>query len=124
MPCCPNLTATIIELPRVAPIAQSFVEEAKLANRVQVLVADILERAPEGRFDAAVLRNLIQVCRLSPAAAVGINLVFLSIYDEGQAYTETEYRNWLAEAGFSDICVQYGAAAGGARGIVLAPEKD
>ena len=153
--CCPNLTATIIELPRVAPIAQSFVDEAKLANRVQVLVADILERAPEGRFDAAVLRNLIQVLgpdsarralrsvgeamradgtlfivghlledsRLSPAAAVGINLVFLSIYDEGQAYTETEYRNWLAEAGFSDICVQYGAAAGGAS-IVVARKKD
>jgi len=153
--CCPNLSATIIELPRVAPIAQSFVDEAKLANRVQVLVADILERAPEGRFDAAVLRNLIQVLgpdsarralrsvgeamradgalfivghlledsRLSPAAAVGINLVFLSIYDEGQAYTETEYRNWLAEAGFSDICVQYGAAAGGAS-IVVARKKD
>ena len=48
--------------------------------------------------------------------------MFLSIYDEGQAYTETEYRNWLAEA-FSDICVQYGAAAGGAS-IVVAREKD
>ena len=153
--CCPNLDATIIELPRVAPIAQSFVDEAKLANRVQVLVADILERAPEGRFDAAVLRNLIQVLgpdsarralrsvgeamhrdgtlfivghlledsRLSPAAAVGINLVFLSIYDEGQAYTETEYRTWLAEAGFSDIAVQFGAGPGGAS-IVAARKTD
>jgi len=33
------------------------------------------------------------------------------------------YRDWLAEAGFSDICMQYGAAAGGAS-IVVAPEKD
>jgi hypothetical protein len=30
---------------------------------------------------------------------------------------------WLAEAGFSDICVQYGAAAGGAS-IVVARKKD
>jgi SAM-dependent methyltransferase len=151
--CCPHLNATIIELPRVAPIAQSFVDEAKLANRVQVLVGDMVKRAPEGRFDAAVLRNLIQVLgpedarralraagealrpgglllivghvlddsRLSPAAAVGINLAFLSIYDEGQAYTETEYRTWLADAGFSDIGVQYGVAPGGAS--ILAAKK-
>ena len=58
-----------------------------------------------------------------PAPALWVCLVFLSIYDEGQAYTETEYRNWLAEAGFSDICVQYGAAAGGAS-IVVARKKD
>jgi hypothetical protein len=64
-----------------------------------------------------------RIAAFSPAAIVGINLVFLSIYDECQAYTETEYRNWLAEAGFSDICVQYGAAAGGAS-IVVAREKD
>jgi hypothetical protein len=70
-----------------------------------------------------IVGHLLEDSRLSPAAAVGINLVFLSIYDEGQAYTETEYRNWLAEAGFSDICVQYGAAAGGAS-IVVARKKD
>jgi len=143
---CPDLKATVIELPKVAPIARSMVHEAKLANRVQVLAADILERAPEGRFDAAVLRNLIQVLgpdaarralqnvgaaierggalfvvghvledtRLAPAAAVGLNLAFLSIYDEGQAHTEREHRTWLADAGFSDVDVRYGAAPGGA----------
>jgi SAM-dependent methyltransferase len=151
--CCPDLSATIVELPRVAPIAQSFVNEAKLANRVHVLVGDIVKRAPEGRFDGAVLRNLIQILgpddarstlrsagealrpggvllivghvlddsRLSPAAAVGMNLAFLSIYDEGQAYTETEYRTWLAEAGFSDITMQYGVAPGGTS--ILAARK-
>jgi SAM-dependent methyltransferase len=143
---CPDLSATIVELPRVAPIAQAFVNDAKLATRVQVSVVDILEQVPEGSFDVAVLRNLIQVLgpddarralrsvadavrqdgaliivghllqdsRLAPATAVGLNLVFLSIYDEGQAFIETEYRTWLAEAGFSDISVQYGVAPGGA----------
>jgi O-methyltransferase/methyltransferase family protein len=148
--CCPDLSATIIELPRVAPIAQSFVHEAKLARRVQVVAGDILERAPDGRFDAAVLRSLIQVLgpnearraiynvgqainaggaifivghvlednRLSPAPAVGMNLVFLSIYDGGQAHTEGDHRTWLAEARFSKIDVQYGAARAGASIVV------
>jgi 2-hydroxy-4-(methylsulfanyl)butanoate S-methyltransferase len=143
---CPDLQATVIELPRVAAIAQSIVKEAKLEDRVRVLAADIRERAPQGRFDAAVMRSLIQVLgredarralqnvggaidrggalfivghvledsRLAPAAAVAMNLAFLSIYDEGQAYTEQEHRTWLAHAGFAEVEVHYGAAPGGA----------
>ena len=143
---CPDLRAAVVELPRVVPIARSFVEEAGLADRVRVLAADVVESPLEGRFDAAVLRFLIQVLgpdqarrmlqnvgqviepggaifivghvlensRLSPLPAVGLNLAFLSIYDEGQAYTEREHHTWLAKAGFSDIDVQYGAAPGGA----------
>jgi hypothetical protein len=34
---------------------------------------------------------------------VAFNLVFLNVYEEGQAYTEHEYRTWLTEAGFVDI---------------------
>jgi hypothetical protein len=30
------------------------------------------------------------------------NLVYLNIYDQGQAYTEREHREWLKEAGFAD----------------------
>jgi SAM-dependent methyltransferase len=143
---CPDLRATVVELPRVAPIAQSAVDAAKLSERVQVLAADAAQRLPEQQFDAAVLRNLLQVLgpeqarstlrnvgralqpggaifivghvvddsRLAPAAAVGLNLVFLSIYDYGQAHTEEEHRTWLAGAGFSDIKVLYGAASGAA----------
>jgi SAM-dependent methyltransferase len=147
---CPNLSATIVELPRVASIAQSFVKEARLASRVKVLAANVVERLPEHRFDTAVLRNLIQVLgpddahralrnvgeaivpggtlliaghvlhdsRLAPAPAVGMNLAFLSIYDEGQAYTEREHRAWLTDAGFSKIEVQYGAGLGGSSIVV------
>jgi hypothetical protein len=28
------------------------------------------------------------------------NLFFLNAFDEGQAYTEQEHRDWLADAGF------------------------
>ena len=38
--------------------------------------------------------------RLSPSYAVKSNLSYLNIYDEGRAYTEGEYRDWLEEAGF------------------------
>ncbi len=40
--------------------------------------------------------------RLSPPITVGLNLVLLNGYKDGQAYTEKEYRRWLDEAGFVD----------------------
>ena len=152
---CPKLSATIIELPRVVPIAHSFVKEAGLADRIRVLTANIVERPPQGRFDVATLRNLVQVLgpddahralrnvgeaiepggtlliaghvledsRLAPAPALGMNLAFLSIYDEGQAYTEREHRAWLTDAGFSKIEVQYGAGLGGSSIVVARKMK-
>ncbi|HEY4858022.1 MAG TPA: methyltransferase [Xanthobacteraceae bacterium] len=142
----PGLTATIIDLPRVAPIARAMVSAAKLADRVEVVDGDISRDVPPGRSDVAVLRNLIQVLgpdqarnalrnvgaavepggsliivghvlednRLAPAPAVRLNLAFVSIYDAGQAYTESEHRSWLAQAGFTDMEVHYGASPGGA----------
>jgi hypothetical protein len=47
-----------------------------------------------------VLGNVLDDTRISPPESVGFNLVFLNIYDEGQAYTEHEYRTWLTAAGF------------------------
>jgi ubiquinone/menaquinone biosynthesis C-methylase UbiE len=41
--------------------------------------------------------------RLSPSIPVGMNMVFLNMFGDGQAYTESEYRTWLAEAGFTDF---------------------
>jgi predicted O-methyltransferase YrrM len=37
--------------------------------------------------------------RVSPQNTVGYNLVLLTAYQDGQAYTEQEYREWFAEAG-------------------------
>jgi SAM-dependent methyltransferase len=41
--------------------------------------------------------------RLAPEETVGYNLVLLSGYSDGQAYTEQEYYDWLEEAGFVDF---------------------
>lgn len=130
---CPNIKATVVDLPTVTPITQRFVEEADTGNRVRVVTADVVHGPPPGSYDVAVLRSLIQVLspddarrvlknisqvmspggtiyiagsgiidnsRTSPPEKVGLNLVFINIYDEGQAYTEQEHRDWLAEAGF------------------------
>jgi ubiquinone/menaquinone biosynthesis C-methylase UbiE len=44
--------------------------------------------------------GIIDDSRISPPDVVGFNLVFINYYDDGQAYTEQEHRDWLTEAGF------------------------
>lgn len=50
-----------------------------------------------------VLGIVIDDSHLSPIPSVGMNLIYLNMFDDGQAYTESEYRNWLTDAGFNDI---------------------
>ncbi len=52
--------------------------------------------------------GILEDTRLSPPAAVGINLVLINVYDNGQSYTESEHRDWLEEAGFNKINFDYG----------------
>jgi len=47
--------------------------------------------------------GIIDNSRTSPPVRVGLNLVFINVYDEGQAYTEQEHRDWLTEASFEDF---------------------
>jgi len=44
--------------------------------------------------------GIIDNSRTSPKKLVGFNLVYINVYDEGQAYTEQEHKDWLEEAGF------------------------
>jgi hypothetical protein len=41
--------------------------------------------------------------RLGPTKAVFMNLTFMNLYRDSEAYTEAEHRAWLAEAGFVDV---------------------
>ena len=59
--------------------------------RVQAQTSSTLEFERQPRDGS---RNLETVMR---------NLVYLNIYDEGQACTEREHRDWLTEAGFADF---------------------
>jgi SAM-dependent methyltransferase len=63
----PGLRATVVELPSVATVAERRVREAGLADRIDVVRADILAAPLTGAFDVAILRSLLQV--LSPEDA-------------------------------------------------------
>ena len=41
--------------------------------------------------------------RLGPTNAVFMNLTFMNLYRDSEAYTEAEHRAWLAEAGFVNV---------------------
>jgi SAM-dependent methyltransferase len=56
---------------------------------------------PGGRL--YIVGRMLDDARLSPVDAVGFNLIFLNIFDEGRAYTEGEHRAWLTAAGFTEI---------------------
>ena len=81
-----------------------------LRNVLQVLSPDdarhaVLSAGKATRPGGAmyVIGSILDNSRLAPIGEVAINLFFLNVYDHGQAYTEQEYRDWLAEAGFSAI---------------------
>lgn len=131
----PELSAAVADLPTVAEIAAEMTAERGLGARIATHGCDIVNEAPPGRYDIAVLRAFLQVLgpvdaagvlanigsviepggmvfiigrvldddRLGPADAVASNVMFLNIYDEGQAYTECEHRAWLAAAGFAEV---------------------
>ncbi len=132
---CPELRATVIELPSIAPVAETFVAEAGLSDRIAVAAHDVVAGPPPVRCDVAVFRAVLQVLapddardavinvgrtveaggtmcilsrvlhdsRLEPAQTVAQNLVFLNIYDGGQAHTVGEHRAWLRDAGFPEF---------------------
>ncbi|HEX5502974.1 MAG TPA: methyltransferase [Thermomicrobiales bacterium] len=85
-------------------------DAAVVCKLVQVLAADDARAAlahvgrslgPGGVV--YVIGIVLDDSRLTPAPAARINVLCLSFYDGGQAYTEGEYRAWLAEADFVDI---------------------
>ena len=53
----PGLRATIIDLPNIAPVAETFIAEAGLSDRVSTLAADGVAAPPACGFDAAVVNR-------------------------------------------------------------------
>ncbi|MCH7736726.1 MAG: methyltransferase domain-containing protein [Chloroflexi bacterium] len=57
----PNLRATVIDLPSVTPLTLRLVQEAGVADRVDVVAADVVNGTLEGSFDVAVMCSFIPV---------------------------------------------------------------
>ncbi len=133
---CPQLRATVVDLPTVTPITERMVQEAGVADRVEVVAADVVNGTLEGSFDVAIMskflpvisrddaqravKNVAQVMepggtlyvddigtiddtRLAPSQIIRQNLFFINVFDDGQARTEQERREWLTGAGFENI---------------------
>ncbi|MBL8133545.1 MAG: methyltransferase [Anaerolineae bacterium] len=66
----PQVNAAVADLPSVTPITRRFVEQSAAAQRIQIISADILRAPPEGVYDAAVLRAVIQVLSAEDAQLV------------------------------------------------------
>jgi ubiquinone/menaquinone biosynthesis C-methylase UbiE len=133
---CPHIKATIVDLPKITPVTQYYIDEAGAGNKVKVIAADVVRDPLSASYDVAVMSAFLQVLspeearlaiknvskvmnpggeiyirgygiidntRTSPQKLVGFNLVYINVYDEGQAYTEQEHKDWLEEAGFGDF---------------------
>ena len=82
---CPHLRATAIDLAQVAPITKKNVDSEGAAERVQVLVADVLGGPLPGVYDTVVLRALLQV--LSPEdARIALKNVAPAVKPDGTIY--------------------------------------
>jgi cyclopropane fatty-acyl-phospholipid synthase-like methyltransferase/Arc/MetJ-type ribon-helix-helix transcriptional regulator len=85
-------------------------DAAVLSSFIQVISAEKARRALQnvGKVvnpgGAIYIRgDIVEDSGISPMGAVMRNLIYLNIYDEGQAYTEREHQEWLTEAGFENF---------------------
>lgn len=83
---------------------------AILRNFLQVLAPDKIVRALASVSSALrpgaviyVSGDILDDSRQTPEDTAAFNLVFINIYDAGQAYTESEYGEWLSQTGFVEI---------------------
>ena len=65
----PELRATIAEFDAVVPVTRAIIDEEGMSGRIEVIAANVVANELEGSYDAAILRNLIQVLSADDAAA-------------------------------------------------------
>ncbi|AGK99819.1 O-methyltransferase [Desulfoscipio gibsoniae DSM 7213] len=56
----PQIKATVADLPQVAQLAERFIAEAGMSDRISVSATDLCLNSPEGKYDVAILRAFIQ----------------------------------------------------------------
>ena len=64
----PGLRLTVVDLEPVTAVTRRFVESAPAGARVEIVAADVTAQPLAGRYDAAVLKNFIQVLSQEQAA--------------------------------------------------------
>jgi len=108
---CPQIQATVVDLPRLTPITRRLVNEAGTADRIQVVTADVVRGPLTGSFDVAVLRAFIQV--LSPdEARQALKNVSAVINPGGAIYVlghilDNSRISPIEEVGYNMACMNY-----------------
>ena len=81
----PQLAGTVADLPEVASISRQIITEANLSDRIDVMAVDLVESPPDGAYDAAVLRAVIQVLPTEQARRL-IRNIFLALAPGGSIF--------------------------------------
>jgi len=81
----PRIRATIADLPKVTDIAGQFIAKAGMSDRIRVSPIDLCLNSPDGQYDLAILRALIQTLSKEQAQMV-IKHIGQSMVPGGQIY--------------------------------------
>ena len=97
------ITGNVVEAPIHgsfdAVIMKSFIQVLSPSDAQRALKNINATMAPGGTIYILGI-GILDNSRISPRGAAITNTIFINIYDEGQAYTEDEYHDWLTAAGF------------------------
>ena len=97
------ITANIVEAPLDgafdAVVLKSFIQVLSPSDAQRALKNINATMAPGGVIYILGI-GILDNSRISPRGAAITNTIFINIYDEGQAYTEDEYHDWIIGAGF------------------------
>lgn len=93
-----------------AAVLRSFIQILSAPDAAKAINHVGAALAPGGAI--YIVGRILENSRLAPTDTVGINLLFLNIYDDGQAYTAGEYAAWLTAAGFVDAKFAFDALPG------------
>jgi len=82
---CPQIKATVADLPKVVQLAERFIAEAGMSDRVNVSPTDLCLNSPEGKYDVAILRAVIQTLS-KEQAQMSLNFISQSMAPGGRIF--------------------------------------
>lgn len=82
-------------------VMRNFVQVLS-ANQARSALLNVGEAIKPGG-EIYILGQILDDTRITPLEVVGFNLFFLNTFDDGQAYTEKQHRDWLTEAGLDFV---------------------
>jgi len=82
-------------------VMRSLLQVLSASDAAAVMRHAVASLAPSGRV--FMIGRMLDDSRLAPLDAVAVNVMFVNVYDDGQAYTEAEYRSWFTAAGLKNL---------------------